>query len=76
MSLLWQKTARRNMLDYEIIRKIIKEENEVSFKFIKAVFATKEELSDFKKIFYKFRLVAIVVFVSAFGSTGLLRMFL
>ena len=64
------------MLDYEIIRKIIKEENKVQFTLINAVFATKAEVSDFKKIFYKFRLVAIVVFVSVFGGTGLLRFFI
>jgi hypothetical protein len=62
--------------DYEKIRTIIKEENKTQFTLIRATFVNKEELGDFKKVFYKFRLITIVAIVSLCGSTGFLRFFI
>ena len=84
MSLLWQKTARGIVLDYEKIREIIKEENKVQFALIRASFVTnkcfsefkKDDFSNFKKTFYNFRLKVIVALVMVSGISGLVRIFL
>jgi len=71
-------------LDYEKIREIIKEENKVQFALIRASFVTnkcfsefkKDDFSNFKKMFYNFRLKVIVAFVMVSGVSGLVRIFL